>query len=137
MNYNRVVPRDLFNESKLLKCLGFISVRILDAELLKYGAFDNLTQSTIGFIVANNESGDIFCVNYKVYVRPKVFGRKEGDEVEEEDFPLNLYSKLNSKENFPLICETFEGEPLYVFESDGKFTKEFISYLKRLYLFKG
>lgn len=35
MNYIRVIPRDFFNESKLLKCMGQLSLKILDCQLPK------------------------------------------------------------------------------------------------------
>lgn len=126
MNYNRVVPRDLFNESKLLKCLGQISVNI-DGKLREYGTTDELTNEKLGFIITQDESGNISCINYNVYAQ---FGS-------EGPVKLKLHTGMNSRLNYPLICETIYSEHIYVFDDKGKFSKEFISYLKVLYNFKG
>ena len=29
-NYSRVIPRDFFNEAKLLKCMGLLALKVLD-----------------------------------------------------------------------------------------------------------
>ncbi len=32
-NYQRVIPRDFFNESKLLKCMGFLALKIHECKI--------------------------------------------------------------------------------------------------------
>jgi hypothetical protein len=121
----RVVPRDLFNESKLLKCLGQLSVNILDGKLHKYGTTDLLEDEYEGFRISQSEDGDIFVDNYHVLA---ILGGQT-------KVKLKLYSRLNSREPYPLICETHDGSPEYVFADNGKFTKEFLNYIKELYEF--
>jgi|WetSurMetagenome_2_1015567.scaffolds.fasta_scaffold420015_2 hypothetical protein len=127
MSYRRVVPRDLFNESKLLKCLGQLSVNILDGKLLAYGTEDQLEDEDEGFKIDNNEDGDISCSNYHVFTK---LGKKDRTE-------LYLRSRLNSRLNYPLICETIHNEIIEVFDDKGKFSVEFIKYLKELLKYKG
>jgi hypothetical protein len=126
MNYQRVTPRDLFNESKLLKCLGQLSLFILDGKLLKFQVEEELLEPKRGFVIQQDEDGNISCVNYHVFCQLGVEGR----------VPLKLFTSLNSRLNYPLCCETMYGEIIEVFESSGKLTKEFTTYLKVLNNFK-
>lgn len=127
MGYRRVTPRDLFNESKLLKCLGQISLNILDGKLLKYQVDEELVDGQNGFNIDQDENGNIFCSNYTVFCQLGVEGR----------VPLKLYTGLNSRMNYPLICETMYGDTIYVFHDNGGLTHEFKTYLKVLNNFKG
>lgn len=121
MSYMRVVPRDLFNESKLLKCLGQISIAILDNKLGKYGVEDYLEDADQGFIIDHTDDGDTYCSNYKVLV-PMLD--------KNEKAYLQLFSRLNSKEAYPLICMTHDNEVIEVFTEKGVFTTAFLLYLK-------
>jgi len=125
----RVVPRDLFNESKLLKCLGRISVDILDghAQLHKYGIYDILNEPEEGFDIYQNDDGDISCTNYVVSV-PTSSGAVAD---------LYLYTRLNSKANWPLHYVSHEGEPIEVFTNNGAYTTEFLHSLNELMWFVG
>lgn len=127
MSYRRVVPRDLFNESKLLKCLGQLSVAILDNKLGEYKTVDELEDEDEGFKIEKNEDGDIYCTNYHVFAK---LGKNDVTE-------LFLRTRLNSKEPYPLICETIFNELIEVFNDDGTFSKVFLGYLKKLKSFKG
>lgn len=66
MSYIRVIPRDLFNEADLLKCLGKIVLDIEDGKLpwLSYhhdgDAFN---------IVQNESNGAIYCANLQFFAR--------------------------------------------------------------------
>lgn len=128
MSYKRVVPRDLFNESMLLKCLGRMSVDILDGKFIKYRMDDKLLNPTFGFEIEQNPyDGSIFCENYQVTVESQV-GK----------LFLRLFTPLNSRTNYPLICESiFDSELINVFHEDGKYTKEFFNHLKELNDFEG
>ena len=113
--YMRVVPRDLFNESKLLKCLGKISIGILDGKLGEHRLTEKHTREDEGFIILQNEDGDIMCDNYRVF--------KGGEEI-------YLFTRLNSKANWPLMTIDHNAEYIEVLNDDGKFTKEFLEYLE-------
>jgi hypothetical protein len=97
MNYYRVLPRDLFNEANLLKCLGRLSLLIHDGKLPRWdclhdgGAFD---------IEQDESDGSLFVKN----VRFTVGGH-----------PIHLYRPLNSREPWPLLTE--DCEP--VFDDEG------------------
>ena len=116
MSYFRVLPRDLFNESKLLKCLGRVTLLIHDG----FGGdlefdFEDPEQ---GFLIDTTEDGDFFCRNLSFYVNSE---------------SVFLYSGLNSKENYPLFFDyelteytkttSFCRE--YVFDPEGEFTELF------------
>jgi hypothetical protein len=128
MSYMRVVPRDLFNESKLLKCLGHLSLAIHEDKLLKYGVEQSLEDDDIGFLTDHTEDGDTYCLNYNVWVPMPLLGDK---------LCLQLLSRLNSKEAFPLYCMTFDYDMIPVFTDEGKITKEFKAYLKRINEYNG
>jgi len=111
MSYKRVVPRDLFNEAKLLKCLGRLSLTI--HEMFGVGRFLNheLGGSDRGFIIDQCISGDIFCRNYLVWDKRGV--------------AVDLRSQLNSKLNYPLLFNYKDVED-FVFNDSGSYSKEFI-----------
>lgn len=108
MSYYRVIPRDLFNESKLLKCLGRLALLIHDGMVPH-----DLTVSHNGpdaFVAyQRTQDGGLWC--------PAITFRLKEQE-------LNLYSAYNSKAPYPLLCET-EEDTVFVFEDDGELTTEF------------
>ena len=116
MSYKRTIPRDLFNEAKLLKCLGRLSLAILDKDpSLGNRISDNLENEAAGFLIdQNNNDGSIHCTNYTV--------------MDTSGTPIYLSSGLNSKMNFPLLFEYRETVE-YVFDDDGNFSQEFIAAL--------
>lgn len=116
MGYQRVIPRDLFNESKLLKCLGFIALHIHNRQY-DLPLVMNVKNPKGGFKIEQDQgSGDLYCSNVEFYL----------------DLPTPRYIKIatsyNSKENFPLVYEDTSN----VFNEDGKFSDDFLSYLRDL-----
>lgn len=115
MSYKRVLPRDYFNESKLLKCLGHLALQIhngrdkaagIDVEI-----YDN---SGASFNIQLSECGHLYEINHPV----KVGGEN-----------VIMMTPYNSKANYPLICE--HGIENYdVFTTEGEFTEEFINFAK-------
>lgn len=109
MKYQRVIPRDLFNEAKLLKCIGKISVLIHDnkikgLEALHDGDAFKITQSLDGQLTIDNihffdEDGTTvsFSTNYN----------------SKEDWPLEMiymdkyYYPLNEKGEYQLSDKLF------------------------------
>lgn len=114
MSYTRVIPRDLFNESKLLKCLGQLA-------LIAHDGHDGKRQAPImgvefrddvdgGFIIEQRqECGGLFVANLKFTV-----GLMEVD----------VFTAYNSKSPYPLLFDSVEGEG-DVFNDDGTLTDAF------------
>ena len=71
-NYKRVLPRDLFNEAKLLKCVGKIVLLIEDEMMPVTYHYDNTL--TDNFIVGQNQSdGSFFVKNISFFAAGKFF----------------------------------------------------------------
>ena len=111
MNYTRVIPRDFFNEAKLLKCLGQLSLKVLDGKT-PTGldiAFDDSGEAFS--IVQDDSDGSIYVANYPITIN---------------DYQVWFKTPLNSKDAYPLFCE-WEYENYTVFNDKGEFTEEFIN----------
>lgn len=85
MIYKRVIPRDLFNEAKLLKCLGQLSLLIHD------GALQNVTMLTDGdpFDIHLSEDGHLYVGNIDIRIHGSLTLMKVS---------------YNSKGSYPLLC---------------------------------
>lgn len=122
MNYRRVCPRDLFNESKLLKCLGQLSLIILD------GCSPNGTECPKSLrcrtsgkpfqIVQREEDGGLMVVS--------------GVRFYAKRHQLVLYSAYNSKSNYPLYCDGPDGDTVTVLNGNGSLTQEFVELVNSL-----
>lgn len=112
-NYQRVIPRDLFNESMLLKSLGRLSLLIHDNQLPS-----RLSIDTDGgpFKIVQDESGQLTVENITLMY---------GNEM------LDFHTPLNSRVNYPLYVE-YEYEEVEVFDDKGGITKEFLEFLEEL-----
>ena len=108
-NYHRVIPRDFFNEAKLLKCLGAFQLAILDNQTNGI-KFDVDYDGSPFEIFQNPNDGSIEVINYKVY-----FNTEE----------VQLYTPLNSKDNYPLIAR-YKNEEYYPIDEKGKFVLDWI-----------
>jgi hypothetical protein len=83
--YQRVLPRDLFNESKLLKCLGQLAL------LLHDGYYPDLSIDYDGGafeILQDNSDGSLICTNFSLCCGEKSF---------------YLYVPYNDKSAYPLL----------------------------------
>lgn len=109
MTYQRVIPRDLFNEAKLLKCLGQLFLN-----LEGYNAFLSHISDEQFEIEQREWDGGIYCSNLEFFVRGK---------------EVALFTPLNSRGSYPLIFED-ENTMGFVFNDDGSFSESFIEYLK-------
>jgi len=115
-SYLRVIPRDLFNESKLLKCLGQISLLIHDGKM-KGATLEHDDSEFAGFqIEQNQDSGALYCSNLTLYVKGERIG---------------LNSRYNSKAAFPLFFE-FRDEEQPAFNDDGTLSAEFTAALETI-----
>lgn len=108
MNYFRVIPRDFFNESKLLKCLGQFELCVLDRQC---NGLEFVTRFDGGpfEIVQNEADASLSCSNYRVFL--------DGDELE-------LFAPYNSKENYPLMGR-YRGSEYYIFNEKGNLMPNF------------
>lgn len=107
-NYFRVIPRDFFNESKLLCCLGKLSVAIHDG--MTNGL--NLRQQFENepFVVAQDQAdGSLTVLNYQVFLN---------------DRPLYLYTTYNSRDKYPLKAD-YEDETYQVLDEQGNLATNF------------
>lgn len=110
MSYKRVIPRDFFNEAKLLKCMGQLSLKIHD-EMLPDGLKIEIEETGEPFqIERDDSSGDISVHNYTVTINDRV---------------AILRTNLNSRHRYPLYCSFHDTDPVIVFDDNGDFTTEF------------
>lgn len=106
MNYTRVLPRDLFNESKTLKCYGRLALLITDEltpcpmEIKGSGPFE---------IHQDQSDGSFYISNYSFYAK----GNK-----------LYLRCSLNSRSPYTMFTG-IKDEIIEVFNDMGEFTEEF------------
>lgn len=108
MSYMRVIPRDFFNESKLLKCLGRFELCVLDRNC--NGLPIRTIHSGNSFDIEQNPNdGSLFCSNYHVHLN---------------GYEMHLFVPYNSKENYPLIAR-YRDADYYVFSEKGNFMPNF------------
>lgn len=109
MTYTRVIPRDLFNEANLLKCLGRLWIVL---ERTSLPAYLEGPKPGEPFRIEQDESdGSIFAANVRLRVRGMVW-------------PLSR--PINSREPWPLYGETLDGETVEVFTDEGELSPEFL-----------
>jgi len=103
--YFRVIPRDLFNEGKLLSQLGRISLMIHDNTLPHITV--NHENENSGFIISQNpDDGSISVTNLHFF--------------DNNGTPIYFFHGLNCKEKFSLQME-FKGEVYWCFDDNGAF----------------
>lgn len=118
LNYKRVIPRDLFNEAKLLKCMGILALWELDKVIpeLKITCESETTE----FQIALMDEGSLTLVNYHITIYNQFHTFK---------------TTYNSKEPFPLYVEGKHGKEIEVMQLSGKSvipTDEFLNYIHSL-----
>ena len=112
MNYQRVIPRDLFNEASLLKCLGQLALLHLDRPV--EGLELEHSEPAEGFLVLQDPaSGAIFCPLIRV--------------VNVRGTSVVLQRPLNSRQDWPLEIE-LEDRTIPVFTSFGSFHPDFLEW---------
>lgn len=109
----RVIPRDLFNESMLLKSVGRLAILIhdnkIDQELvLEHDGepFDIIIDEQ-GLTISNIE------LSYKSQI-------------------LQFFTPYNSRDNYPLYIVDENYEEAQVFDNEGNITEEFINFLQNI-----
>ena len=117
MSYDRVIPRDLFNEAKLLKCLAQLVLLIHDGR-------DKDGKPTPSTLTAshNKEMSERFLIELEPQLNglysPNMTILNNGER-------LTLYTNYNDKGIYPLLMFTDEYEEIEVFHDDGTLTDEF------------
>lgn len=106
MSYPRVIPRDLFNEANLLKCLGKISLMVHEGRFQGKINIDHEDASKGFKIVQNPHDGSISVSNLHIY--------------DNNATPLHFFHPLNCKESWAL-CLEYKGETYYCFDERGNF----------------
>lgn len=127
MTYKRVIPRDLFNEASLLKCLGRIYILLetgthnarLDYAVDEgdYREAEQYGEPAPGWNICQNEStGGIYADNVILWIGGKI---------------AYLERPLNSRQDWPLWLERLDGEeleePVEVFDKAGNFSPEMLA----------
>lgn len=108
MSHNRVIPRDFFNEAKLLKCMGQFQLCVHDRTT-------NGVPIAVDFdgepfqIHQDPLTGNLSVLNYNAFINETL---------------TILYIPYKSKENYPLIAN-YNNEEYYVFDEQGKFMPTF------------
>jgi len=115
MQYTRVIPRDFFNEAKLLKCLGQLSLKILQCEFPE-NIKVTIEENGEPFEIVLMEEGSLYVRNYVTTINDK---------------HVLFKTTYNSKENYPLLCE-YNNEEVTVFDNSGCLSNEFKEFLKGL-----
>jgi hypothetical protein len=111
--YKRVIPRDLFNEAKLLKCLGQLSLLIHDG---KAPAGLTVTHNGDEFRVSQNSSDGSLMVTSEL-------------DFYAGGYRLILSTPLNSRRPYPLTCLHPAADEVEVFQDDGSLTDEFVEFV--------
>lgn len=113
MSYRRVIPRDLFNEAKLLKCLGRLVLKIHD------GMLPDLTFSHDddgeAFDIEQGECGELEVTNLHFFTGKGI--------------QVYFHTTYNSKMDYPLLGNIGWDEA-YVFDDNGELTTEFKDLIK-------
>jgi hypothetical protein len=120
MTYQRVIPRDLFNEANLLKCYGQLALKLEE----KPGVVFKLSGDYYGnyFDIQQNVDGCLSIDNIELTIKGKRW---------------YLFRPLNSREPWPLYaydnqgCDEDNTTELQVFTDDGELSAEFLELLSR------
>lgn len=121
MNYQRVLPRDLFNEAKLLKCLGQLALLIHNGVGIRWPLRFEEIRLEEGFRITQDPSaGCLSCVNLELYC---------------STHRIELRLIYNSRSPYPLMFH-YDGALLQetgdVFTDKGELDVDFTSFLDRL-----
>lgn len=113
MSYQRVIPRDLFNESSLLKCYGRLSILLGETA----GHRARLIHDGAPFAISQDPSdGSITISNVHLIVSDAL------QSIFTEH--VRLYRPLNSREPWPLYAMRADDEEVAVFDDQGWLTDQ-------------
>ena len=122
-NYLRVIPRDLFNEAKLLKCLGRLVILIDENNTIGEPNYKmEYYHDQLPFDITLDEKEGVLLVSNL--------------EISINSIKHRFVTNYNSKQNYPLLVENKHFDDLdcefYVFDEEGNFSEDFKNYLNRL-----
>ncbi len=113
MAYRRVIPRDLFNEGKLLKCLGQLALIVHEGQGVRWPLRLVHECPEEGFRIEQDpDDGSLYCDNLSLYLG-------EGE--------ILLSSAYSSKRTYQLLFVYG-----WVLTDEGELTEEFTAWLDRL-----
>src|SRR6056297_3713067 len=112
MAYQRVIPRDLFNESNLLFALGRLALHAHEYGLPEPWEVMHIFEDMPFCIMQDETNGGIYCNN--VFLREKKHGTC-----------AMLWRPLNNRSRTLLYLTTPECEDIEVLDESGYVTKEF------------
>lgn len=115
MSYIRVLPRDLFNEADLLKCMGRLWIEL---DRLGTARARIVEEDVSSFVIEQDDSdGSIYVSNVTFEVDGVVH---------------RLRRPLNARGAHPLmdLGPDDDFEPIRVFDADGSFSESFSASLK-------
>lgn len=113
--YQRVIPRDLFNEAKLLNCLGKLVIAWEESEIAAIPHVSIAHEGQFFVVIQRQADGGLQCTTVEFFVG---------------DLSLDLYVPYNSKERFPLRLDVEDADTIEVLDDEGKPTREFIQFLR-------
>lgn len=109
MSYARVIPRDLFNESKLLKCLGRLCILAESHPTLE------IEHDGHAFTIAQEDwDGSIYVSNVFVLVK---------------GCQIWCRTTLNARDAWPMFASLQDDSEVSVFTDSGDLTPEFLALL--------
>lgn len=108
MSYTRVIPRDLFNEANLLKCLGQLYL-LAEKHPDLNASIEHCTDECDAFEICQDPNdGTTYVANINIVIN---------------GVPLHVFRPLNSRDPWPLYATAaglFGGGPVEVFTEDGQ-----------------
>lgn len=113
--YHQIFPRDLFNQAKLLKCLGQLILKLENSHL-KIDFKDNLTDSIN--IEQDYSDGSIFASNVPFTLH------SNGNS-------LKFYTPYNTKEAYPLML-LWNDDEIEVLNNGGNFSNDFLIWYDKI-----
>jgi streptogramin lyase len=113
MSYTRVIPRDLFNEANLLKCLGRLWICLENNPRAILGDNDAEHGGEPFHIEQSDDDGSISVTNVPLHIN---------------GFQWRLSRPLNSREAWPLWMTSPDDETHEpVFDDNGNLSPEFLA----------
>ena len=114
MSYQRVLPRDAFNEANYLKCIGRLAL-IRNDQLEGYQYFELVSDlyEEFGSSFSRNQDGDLYC--HSTFIRVL-----EGK--------YRIYRNLNSRSPYPVYIITDVGM-IDLLTDEGNLTQDFIDWV--------
>lgn len=101
--YMRVLPRDAFNEAKLLKCVGKLTLMIEDGVLSHWHYHYDGSPFNI---VQDENDGSISVANISFWRDKK---------------PVHIFTPLNAKDAWPGMARFQDGDDYYLFNEAGNY----------------